>query len=89
MGAGLVASGELLGGGGDRGLLEGVIEQIQSALENLSAYPRWLVATCGVIVALAVLYILGKVLKWTIYLMVAGAAIAVVLGGVYWWMGRI
>ncbi|MCF3650346.1 hypothetical protein [Synoicihabitans lomoniglobus] len=66
-----------------------MIEQIQSALENLSAYPRWLVATCGVIVALAVLYILGKVLKWTIYLMVAGAAIAVVLGGVYWWMGRI
>ncbi len=58
-------------------------------MQNLGAYPRWLVATCGVIVALALLWIFGKLLKWTVYLLIALSMIAVVVGGVYWWMGRV
>lgn len=65
-----------------------VIEQIQAALQNLNAYPRWLVASCAIIVALAVLWVLGKVLKWTVYVIVALAALAVIGGGVWWWMGQ-
>ncbi len=68
---------------------EGVQEQIQAIIQNLAAYPRWLVASCGIIVALAGLWIVGKLLKWTLYVMLTLAMIAVVGGGVYWWMGRI
>lgn len=65
-----------------------VSAELHAALQNLSAYPRWLVATCGIVVALALLWVVGKVLKWTIYLIVALGAIAVVGGGIYWWMGH-
>lgn len=62
-------------------------EQIQAIFQNLAAYPRWLVATCGIILALTSLWIVGKLLKWTLYVVVTLAMIAVIGGGVYWWLG--
>ena len=64
-----------------------VVEMIEQALRNLESYPRWLVATCGVIVALAGVWVLAKLLKWTIYLAATLAAICVVIGIVVWWWG--
>jgi hypothetical protein len=52
----------------------------QTYFIDLSAYPRWLVvlvATCVVVVAL---WILMKVLKWTLWLLIIG----VFLGGLAW-----
>jgi hypothetical protein len=64
-----------------------VQEQIQAIIHNLSAYPRWLVASCGIILAIATLWVVGKLLKWTLYVVLTLAMIAVVGGGVYWWLG--
>lgn len=83
-----VASGELLGAKGKSALLERVDDQIHAAVQNLSAYPRWLVASCAIVVSLTALWVLGKLLKWTIYVIVSLAAIAVIGSGVWWWMGR-
>ncbi len=63
-------------------------EHLEAALQNLHAYPRWLVASCVVIVALAALWVLGKLLKWTLYVVVALAALAVIAGGVWWFLGQ-
>jgi hypothetical protein len=46
-------------------------------LESLAAYPRWLVVACLTILAAAGLWVLAKVLKWTLYLVIA----LVLLGG--------
>ncbi|WP_221029478.1 DUF819 family protein [Actomonas aquatica] len=63
------------------------MEHVEAALQNLNAYPRWLVASCVIVVALAVLWVLGKLLKWTVYVIVGLAALAVIGGGVWWWLG--
>lgn len=62
---------------------------IQEAMTQLSAYPRWLVASCGVIVALAVLWVLSKVLKLTIQVVIALAGLAVIVGAVWWTLGYV
>ena len=89
LGGSRVASGELLGVKGNRVLVGTVNEQFHAALQNLSAYPRWLVASCAIVVALTALWVLGKVLKWTLYVVVSLAAIAVIGTGLWWWMGRV
>lgn len=64
------------------------MEVLDPILQNLAAYPRWLVAACGVIVALGVLWVLVKVLKWTLYLAAVVVAVVVVGSIVMWWLGR-
>jgi small basic protein len=60
---------------------------LDAALQNLAHYPRWLVAICTIIVAAAVVWLLTKALKLTLYL-AALAVFGVVVWGVYvWWQG--
>jgi uncharacterized membrane protein HdeD (DUF308 family) len=47
----------------------------QTLLHSLSAYPPWLVAVCAVIAGILVLWLVGKLLKWS--LMVIGAMILI------------
>jgi hypothetical protein len=47
---------------------------------DLSAYPRWLVVLVGTLVAALVIWILMKLLKWTLWLLLFG----VLIGGVLW-----
>jgi hypothetical protein len=56
-------------------------------MDQLAAYPRWLVASCGVVVALAVLWVLSKVLKLTVQVVIALIAIAVITAAVWWVLG--
>jgi len=90
--------GSAVSEGGKRGIAwrlprsrfgEGVQEQIQALIQNLNAYPRWLVASCGIVLALTTLWFVGKLLKWTLYVIITLAMVAVVGGGVYWWLGQI
>lgn len=46
-------------------------------LDSLGEYPRWFVVACATVAAAVGLWILAKLLKWTIYLLVA----VVLLGG--------
>ena len=62
---------------------------IHETITQLSAYPRWLVASCGVVVALAVLWVLSKVLKLTVQVIIALAGLAVIAGAVWWTLGYI
>jgi cytochrome c oxidase subunit IV len=50
----------------------------------LAGYPSWLVATACILAALVALWILGKLLKWTLYLILIVLAAGCV--GVILWM---
>jgi hypothetical protein len=40
-------------------------------LDSLAGYPRWFVAACLTIVLAAVLWFVAKLLKWSLYLLLA------------------
>jgi len=49
----------------------------QAAVDSLRGYPRWLVAACGTVVAVFVVWILLKLLRVGLWI----ALIAVLVGG--------
>jgi hypothetical protein len=51
----------------------------QSLLHSASAYPPWLVVTCAVVAGIFALWLVGKLLEWSLMLIVATILI---LGGV-------
>jgi hypothetical protein len=55
---------------------------------NIEAYPPWLVAGCAIVVALGLVWILVKLLKWTLYLAALAVAGLAVVGVVVWWLGQ-
>jgi len=60
---------------------------LDAALDSFSAYPRWLVVAVGTLVVAVLLWLLAKILKWSLYLLlilvlVSGGAWAVAL-----WLG--
>lgn len=61
-------------------------ESLPTFLQSLGEYPRWFVIACLTVIVAALLWVMAKVLKWTIYLLVA----LVVLGGgvaaVWYWL---
>jgi hypothetical protein len=56
----------------------------QTLLHSLSAYPPWLVAMCAVIAGIFVVWLVGKLLKWS--LMVIGAVIFIFAGAALVWL---
>ena len=56
----------------------------QTLLHSAAAYPPWLVAGCAVIVGAFALWLVGKLLKWTI--MVIVAAILILGGAALVWL---
>jgi hypothetical protein len=63
------------------------MDDIHRLLAPLAAYPRWLVIACLVLVAVAGLWVLAKVIKLTIYLVVAGVVLLAVLVAFGWFLG--
>jgi hypothetical protein len=55
-----------------------VVTQIYTL--DLSAYPRWLLILAGTLALAVAIWILMKILKWTLWLLL----IAVMLGGFAW-----
>jgi hypothetical protein len=47
----------------------------QTLLQAASAYPPWLVAVCAVVAGMFVLWIVGKLLKWSLMVIVAAILI--------------
>lgn len=49
---------------------------------DLSAYPEWLVVLVGTLLAVLAIWVVMKLLKWTLWLLL----FAVLIGGVLWAM---
>ena len=47
----------------------------QTLLHSLAAYPPWLVAVCAVVAGIFALWLVGKLLKWSLMVIVAGILI--------------
>jgi hypothetical protein len=63
------------------------MDDIHHLLAPLAAYPRWLVITCLVLVAVAGLWVLTKVIKLTFFLVLAGVVLLAVLVAFGWFSG--
>jgi hypothetical protein len=63
------------------------MDDIHRLLAPLAAYPRWLVITCFVLVAVAGLWVLAKVIKLTFFLVLAGVVLLAVLVAFGWFSG--
>lgn len=63
------------------------MDDLHRLLAPLAAYPRWLVITCLVLVAVAAFWLLAKVIKLTIYLVIAGVVLLAVLVALGWFLG--
>lgn len=55
-------------------------------LDSLREYPPWLVVACLTLVAAVGLWLLAKLLKWTIYLLVAAVLVVGVVAAVWMWL---
>ena len=63
------------------------MDWLSRILAPLAAYPRWFVVTCAVLVALGVGWVLVKVIKWTIYVVLLIVILGLVLAAVAWLLG--
>ncbi len=63
------------------------METLRQVFAPLAAYPRWLVVACLVLAAMAVGWLLAKLLKWAVVLTVTVAVLAAVALAVVWIWG--
>ena len=56
-------------------------------IDSLADYPRWLVVACVTIVLAAAIWVIMKLLKWTLWLLLF-AVLAIGLGTAAWLMFR-
>lgn len=63
------------------------MDDFQRLLGPLAAYPRWFVITCLVLVALGVGWLFAKLIKWTLYLVIAVVLLLLILTAVAWLLG--
>jgi hypothetical protein len=52
----------------------------QTLIESLSAYPRWLVITAITLIAAALVWIVAKLLEWTLWFLI----LVILVGGLAW-----
>jgi uncharacterized membrane protein YhdT len=64
-------------------VLLAVLTQATTALDSLADYPRWFVVACGTIVAAVLIWVVMKLLKVAMWLLV-GAVLIVGLGTAAW-----
>ena len=48
---------------------------IQTLLHSLAAYPPWLVAVCAVVAGIFALWVVGKLLKWSLMVIMVAVLI--------------
>jgi len=63
------------------------VDFIDQCLRQAALYPRWLVITSTVLTGIAVLWIVAKLLKWTLILLFTLLVVAIVGGVIVWWLG--
>ena len=65
----------------------GGMETLHRLLEPLAAYPRWLVAACLLLAAIAAGWLLAKLAKWAVVLVVTVALVAAAVLLAAWLLG--
>ena len=63
------------------------VDLIDQCVRQAALYPRWLVITSTVLAAIAVLWIVAKLFKWTLILLFMFTVVAIVGGLLLWWLG--
>ncbi len=63
------------------------MDRLHELWAPLAAYPRWFVLLCLVVVAAGVGWLVMKLLKWTFYVVILFAVLALVLAAVAWFLG--
>jgi hypothetical protein len=63
------------------------VDLIDQCARQAALYPRWLVVTCTVLAAIAALWIVAKLLKWALILLLTLTVAAIVGGVLIWWLG--
>ena len=63
------------------------MEWLDQFQRQAALYPRWLVITSTVLAAIAVFWIVAKLLKWTLILLFTLMVVAIVGGLILWWLG--
>jgi hypothetical protein len=63
------------------------VDFIDQCLRQAALYPRWLVITSTVLAAIAVLWVVAKLLKWTLIILFSLTVVAIVAGAILWWLG--
>jgi len=63
------------------------MDYINHLLAPFAAYPRWLVYLCAGLAVVLAVWIVAKVLKWTLYVVLFAVVVVVVLGGIFWFIG--
>jgi hypothetical protein len=63
------------------------VDFIDQCVRQAALYPRWLVITSTVLTGIAVLWIVAKLLKWTLILLFTLMVVAIVGGVIIWWLG--
>jgi hypothetical protein len=58
-------------------------ESTPPLLDSLAAYPPWFVAACVTIVAAVAIWIIAKILKWSLYLLMVLVVIAGLAGTIW------
>jgi len=52
------------------------MEQLTPLFNSLADYPRWLVVACLAVVGVLAIYVVVKLLKWSLYLLMAVVLVA-------------
>jgi len=65
------------------------MDYINHLINSVTAlgYPRWVVLLGFGLVAVVAVWVLAKVLKWTLLLMFGALVVVIVLGGLFWLFG--
>jgi len=85
----IILLGDRARAGLGRRVLHALLSQtpVPPVLESLSDYPRWLVVLCVTIVLAAAIWVVMKLLKWTLWLLVL-AVLVIGLGTAGWMLLR-
>jgi len=63
------------------------VQLIDEIMRQAALYPRWLVITCSVLVGLVALWVVVKLLKWTMILLFTLILLVIVGGVLIGWLG--
>ena len=63
------------------------MDLLDQCARQAALYPRWLVVASTVVAAIVIFWIVAKLLKWALIVLLSVIAVAIVGGVLIWWLG--